>query len=268
MQLGLVFYYLIAFFVNIITFSNTSSIGKHLVIPHSVQQVRPLIDSNIKTIYLSFDDGPLTGTTNCIDICTREKVPATFFEVGLHQSRSAFGKNVYQQILKDSALFAFANHSFSHAYSKYISFYHHPDSALLDFLKGKYYLKPTNNITRLPGNNAWNLMTKKRASELVSPLVKKMDSIGFNIIGWDLQWRFNKNGRPIQSPKWMAMQVDSLFFYNQTVTKNHLVILMHDQMYRAPQDSIKLEKFIQLLKQNGHYTFQKLTHYPGLKPNI
>ena len=222
-------------------------------------------DHGLKTIYLSFDDGPLTGTTNCIEICTRENVMATFFEVGWHQSRSAFGKNTYQRIVSNSSLFALANHSYSHARNNYLHFYHNPDSALLDFIKAKLFLNPSNNITRLPGNNAWSLSGIKRSSSLVLPLVNKLDSVGFNIIGWDLQWRFNKMGRPIQSPAAMAYTIDSLFNYQQTVTKNHLVLLMHDHMFRAPADSIKLEKFIQLLKQKGQYRFQKLTQYPGLK---
>ena len=222
-------------------------------------------DHAIKTIYLSFDDGPLTGTTNCIDICTRENVMATFFVIGWHQSRSAFGKNTYQQIQNNPTLFALANHSYSHAGNNYMQFYHHPDSAVLDFLKANSLLKPSNNITRLPGNNAWSLVGIKRASSLVLPLVNKLDSVGFNIIGWDLQWRFNKMGRPIQSPEALAYTVDSLFYHQQTVTKNNLVLLMHDHMFRAPEDAIKLEKLIQLLKQNGHYRFQKLTQYPGLK---
>ena len=97
--------------------------------------------------------------------------------------------------------------------------------------------------------------------------MNKLDSVGFNIIGWDLQWRFNKKGRPVQSPEEMAMNVDSLFYHHQTVTKNNLVILMHDHMFRAPEDSTKLETFLKLLKQRKHYTFEKLTSYPGLKPN-
>ncbi len=222
-------------------------------------------EPGLKTIYLSFDDGPLTGTTNCIDICTREKVMATFFEIGWHQSRSSFGKKTYQRIVNNSSLFALANHSYSHASNNYLHFYLNPDSAVLDFLKAKSFLNPSNNITRLPGNNAWNLLGIKRSSSLVLPLVNKLDSAGFNIVGWDLQWRFNKMGRPIQSPAALAYTVDSLFNHQQTVTKNHLVLLMHDQMFRAPADSIKLEKFIQLLKQKGQYCFQKLTKYPGLK---
>ena len=265
MPFVLFFYYFTAFLGNINPFIDLKSMDLHPKMTKNRSEKGVSLDHGFKTIYLSFDDGPLTGTNNCIDICTRENVMATFFDIGWHQSRSAFGKKTYQRIQSNPTLFVIANHSYSHASNNYLHFYHHPDSAVLDFLKAKSTLLPTNNITRLPGNNAWNLIGIKRASPLVLPLVNKLDSIGFNIIGWDLQWRFNKMGRPFQSPATLAYTVDSLFLHQQTVKKNHLVLLMHDHMFRASADSLKLEKFIQLLKQKGQYRFQKLTQYPGLK---
>jgi peptidoglycan/xylan/chitin deacetylase (PgdA/CDA1 family) len=222
-------------------------------------------DSTIKHIYLTFDDGPLNGTANCIAICEREKLAASFFEIGLHQSRSSKGRRLYTQIKSNTALFSLSNHSYSHAAGKYRWFYQHPDSAILDFLKGKAVLAPTNNLVRFPGNNAWDTKDAKKASWLVKPLAHKMDSLGWDVIGWDMEWRFNKYGKPVQSPEAIALLVDSLFEHNQTKTKNHLVILMHDHMFEAAADSIKLEKMVGLLKQRKHYRFDKITQYPGLK---
>ena len=222
-------------------------------------------DSLARYIYLSFDDGPLNGTTNCITICSHQKVEATFFEIGMHQERSAYAKGVYNSIYKNDSLFALCNHSYSHAYGKYLDFYHQPDTALADFIRSKNILHPKNNLVRLPGNNAWNTTIAKRASGLVRPLVRKLDSAGYNVIGWDLEWHFNKKGRPIQSAQRMANLVDTLFAKNQTMTKNHLVILMHDHMFGAPVDSAKLATMVNLLKGNPHYQFRKLTQYPGLK---
>lgn len=224
----------------------------------------PVNDSLVKYIYLSFDDGPLPGTANCVDICTHQKVEASFFEIGMHQGRSSYSKGMYNRIQNDSS-FALCNHSFSHANGKYIQFYHHPDTAFEDFMLAKRTLHPKNNIIRLPGNNAWNTQIAKRASGLVKPIVHKLDSAGYNIIGWDLEWHFNKKGRPIQSAQKMANLVDTLFAHNQTMTKNHLVILMHDHMFGAASDSLKLASMITMLKSNPHYQFRKITQYPGLK---
>ena len=222
-------------------------------------------DSTIKHIYLTFDDGPLNGTANCITICEREKVAASFFEIGLHQSRSSKGRKLYAQIKSNPNLFSLSNHSYSHAAGKYRWFYQHPDSATLDFLKGQAVLAPTNNLVRFPGNNAWDTKDAKKASWLVKPLAHKMDSLGWDVIGWDMEWRFNKYGKPVQSPETIALLVDSLFEHNQTKTKNHLVILMHDHMFGSTDDSLKLAKMVGLLKKRKHYRFDKITQYPGLK---
>lgn len=223
-------------------------------------------DSLAKYVYLSFDDGPLPGTGNCVAICERQQVAATFFEVAFHQSRNSFGRNLYKKISSNKALFEIANHSYSHAfYGDYINYYHQADSALQDFLKAGKILQTSNNIARLPGNNAWNTAEVRRSSGLVRPLVKKMDSVGLNVVGWDMEWRFNKSGRPIDAPEKIAAFADSLFLHNKTKTKNHLVILMHDHEFRASADSAKLATMIALLKRNPHYQFRKLTSYPGLK---
>jgi peptidoglycan/xylan/chitin deacetylase (PgdA/CDA1 family) len=238
------------------------STSKTAIVPES----KPvLVDSLAKYIYLSFDDGPLPGTSNCINVCEQSQVEATFFEIAMHQTRSSYAKNLYNRIRNNASLFALCNHSYSHTYGRYIQFYHQPDTALADFLLAKKILTPTNNLVRLPGNNAWNTMESKRASGLVKPLVKKLDSVGFNVLGWDLEWHFDKHGKPVQTGEHVANMVDTLFKYNETMVKNHLVILMHDQMFRTSADSAKLVQMIDQLKKNPHYQFRKLTQFPGLK---
>jgi peptidoglycan/xylan/chitin deacetylase (PgdA/CDA1 family) len=87
------------------------------------------LDSNTKYLYLSFDDGPLFGTSACIAICENENVQASFFQIGLHQSRSNWGKKLYNRILSRPDLFLLSNHSFTHTSGKYVQFYNQPDSA-------------------------------------------------------------------------------------------------------------------------------------------
>jgi peptidoglycan/xylan/chitin deacetylase (PgdA/CDA1 family) len=217
-----------------------------------------------KYIYLTFDDGPLFGTANCIDICTHEQVKATFFEVGLHQSRSDFGKALYNRILENKDFFDLCNHSFTHANNKYLYFYHHPIMAFEDFIKSKHSLMVSNNIVRLPGNAAWNTTLLKKSSNLVSPLVHKLDSAGLNVIGWDVEWRFNEKALPIGGPQKIVNMIDAAFAHNRTMTKDHLVILMHDHMFRTSADSTKLATMIGLIKANPNYSLRKISEYPGL----
>jgi peptidoglycan/xylan/chitin deacetylase (PgdA/CDA1 family) len=240
---------------------------RHLDQPSGIVKAKEKmpLDSTTKYVYLSFDDGPLFGTSSCIDICEQEKVKATFFQIGFHQSRSQWGKRLYQRILDQPDLFLLCNHSFSHTYGDYLKFYHQPDSALEDFKQAAAVLNTKNNIVRLPGNNGWSTGTIHATSKLVRPLVRKLDSAGFNVVGWDLEWRFTKTGRPIQSAERMAFVVDSMFQHNENRTKNHLIVLMHDHMFRKAEDSIKLVQFVQYLKYGNKYQFVLLDQYPGLK---
>jgi len=204
--------------------------------------------------------------TTVLLFASNNKCQQLFFQIAFHQSRSNFGRNTFKRIASNPNLFLISNHSYSHAfYGDYINYYHQSDSSLADFLKAGKILQTNNNIARLPGNNAWNTSVIKRASGLVRPLVKKMDSVGFNVVGWDMEWRFNSSGRPIDAPEKMAAFADSLLLHNRTKTKNHLVILMHDHEFRASVDSAKLSKMIGLLKRHPNYQFRKLNTYPGLK---
>lgn len=231
----------------------------------TMPKIETSIDSTTKYIYLSFDDGPLFGTASCIDICAEAQVKATFFQIGLHQSRSKWGKLQYQRIVGQPNLFLLSNHSFSHSYGSYLKFYHQADAALEDFKHAALVLQTQNNIVRLPGNNGWSTATIHATSKLVRPLVHKLDSAGFNVVGWDVEWRFTNKGKPIQTPERMGFIVDSMFEHNQNRTKNHLIVLMHDHMFRKSDDSVKLVQFIQYLKFGNRYQFALLDHYPGLK---
>ena len=223
------------------------------------------LDSNTQYLYLSFDDGPLFGTSACISICEDENVKATFFQIGLHQSRSNWGKKLYHRILNRPDLFLLSNHSFTHTYGQYVQFYNQPDTALADFIHAAEVLETTNDIVRLPGNNGWRTDRIRFSSKMVRPLLNKLDSAGFNVVGWDLEWNYTKRGRPIQSASEMAKMVDSLFALKAYKTKNHLVVLMHDHMFRNEDDSVQLIQFIQLLKSGNRYQFASLDQYPGLK---
>jgi peptidoglycan/xylan/chitin deacetylase (PgdA/CDA1 family) len=239
-----------------------------LIVQTLVQEKRSAqipLDSNTKYLYLSFDDGPLFGTSACISICENENIKATFFQIGLHQSRSNWGKKLYNRILSRPDLFLLCNHTFTHTYGKYVQFYKQPDSALADFLYAAKVLQTTNNIVRLPGNNGWRTDSIQYSSKLVRPLLNKLDSAGLNVVGWDLEWNYKKNGRPIQSAAFMAKMVDSMFALKAYKTKNHFVVLMHDHMFRNEADSVQLVQFIQLLKSSNQYQFARLDGYPGLK---
>lgn len=223
-------------------------------------------DSTKKYIYLSFDDGPQKGTMVCYNLCKQEGIKASFFMVGLHAAKKSDGKKIVALIREGYPQILLANHSYTHANDKYYFFYRHPLMAEADFYKAQDSLQVPYKIIRLPGNSAWARVGELKASGLVRPVTRLLDSAGYNVIGWDVEWHFNhKNARPVQSPQKLAAQVDSTFAKNLTHVMNHLVILSHDRMFQRPGDADSLAKFIRILKQNPNYVLETVDHYPGLK---
>ena len=225
-----------------------------------------MYDSTKKYIYLTFDDGPQHGTTTCYQLCKDEKIKATFFMVGLHTARKSDGKKIVSMIRESYPQILLANHSYTHANDKYLYFYHHPLMAEQDFYQAQDSLHVPYKIIRLPGNRSWVREGEVKATNLVRPVAELLDSAGYNVIGWDVEWHFShKTARPVQNPEKLAAEVDSAFARKDTHSPNHLVILSHDRMFQRPGDADSLAKFIKILKQNPQYVFETVDHYPGLK---
>ncbi len=222
-------------------------------------------DTTKQYIYLTFDDGPQNGTTACLEVLKKLNVKATFFMVSSHANSDNLRKIVrtikynYPQIL-------LANHSTTHANNHYKFFYHHPQMAAQDFYLAQKTLAVPYKIIRLPGNSAWVIDTVMKASNLVRPVCYLLDSSGYNVTGWDVEWSFNhKTAYPVQRPYKIAEQVDSALVRNHVHTRNHVVILSHDRMFRLQNYTDSLAKFITILKQNPKYVFETIDHYPGIK---
>ena len=228
---------------------------------------QPLVyDSTKQYIYLSFDDGPQSGSMICYNLCKQENIKATFFMVGLHTARRSDGKRIVSTIRASYPQILLANHSYTHANDKYIYFYQHPEMAAADFFQSQDSLHIPFKIARLPGNSAWSRDNEIKASHLVRPVTELLDSAGYNVIGWDIEWNFNhKNARPVQSPEKLLAQIDSAFAHNRTHVKNQMVILTHDRMFQRDEDAASLSRFIQLLKQQPNFVLETIDHYPGLK---
>jgi len=221
-------------------------------------------DSNKTYIYLTFDDGPGHGTMNCLDVCKKEGIKASFFMVGKHANDS-WGQQTIKTIRNAYPQFLLSNHSYTHTNEKYVYFYSHPLMAEQDFYKAQESLNVPYKIIRLPGNNAWVTKDKIRTSKLVKPVCQKLNDAGFNVIGWDVEWNFTKgNSFPVQSPQQVAAQVKNAAS-GQSFTKKHIVILTHDRMFRTPEYANWLSEFIKTLKQNSNFVFETIDNYPNLK---
>lgn len=228
---------------------------------------QPIVyDSTKKYIYLTFDDGPQHGTVAVMELCKQLGVKATFFMVGMHTAQKSDGMQIVNNVRESYPQILLANHSYTHANGKYQFFYHHPQMAAQEFYQTQQFLNVPYKIIRLPGNSAWVGEKGIKSSHLVHDICYLLDSSGYNVVGWDVEWSFNhKTANPVQTPEKMEAIVDSSLVKNHLHTNNHVVILSHDRMFRNPNYLDSLSKFIMLLKKNPDYIFETVDHYPGLK---
>lgn len=230
-----------------------------------------VLDSTKKYVFLTFDDGPQPGTMNVYHNLKTLDLKGTFFMVGLH---ATFGKtmhdavdtirNAYPQIL-------LANHSYTHAKDHYEYFYHHVRDCFNDFMQAQTDLDVQKKFIRLPGNSAWVLGTGMLAHPLVKPVCELLDSAGFNVIGWDVEWSFKRDPSghgsvPVQSAETMVHMVENALNNHHTHRRNAVVLLSHDRMFNHPNYSDSLYKFMHELKtRNPNYVFETVDNYPGAK---
>jgi len=226
-------------------------------------------DSSKRYIYLTWDDSPQPpGTVNCKAIFRAEGVKATFFSVGFNQV-GPFKKRLIDSIRNGYPQFLLANHSFSHGFNdKYTKFYSHAmtDSALHDFFKNEKLLQVRVKIIRLPGNNTWASNGDIHGQLSNNPLVKKLDSLGYKIIGWDLEWGQQKKMKaPQESAVEMVKRINQKFDDGNTNQQNAIVILSHDRLFEKKQYADSLSRFISILKQDKRNVFETIDHYPSVQ---
>ncbi len=227
----------------------------------------PVYDSTKQYIYLSFDDGPQPGTTHCMEVCQKNGVKATFFMVGVH-GKDKWGKALVKKVQDSYPTFLLANHSNTHAFfNKFKSFYGQPALALADFQKAQDSLRVPFKIARLPGNNGWATQKGIYGTKLVKPVAKILDSSGYDVVGWDIEWHFRYDGssRPVQSAQTIVNQITNALNRKETRTKNHVVLLAHDRMFKHQEDADSLNYVISTLKKNPNYVFETIENYPNLK---
>jgi peptidoglycan-N-acetylglucosamine deacetylase len=215
-----------------------------------------------RTVYLTFDDGPLEGSEDIADAVDQEQIPINVFMVGSHALANARFQG-YCRLYEANAWIEVGNHSYSHAHDDYRLFYADSAAVLKDFLKNEQALHLKTRLARLPGRNIWRL--KDRAKDDVISGAAAADSLfanGFSIFGWDLEWRHDpKSGAPIETVDDMLGLIERHFDRKKTVTENHLVLLCHDEMFRKSWEESELKQLIDALRARG-YRFGHLSAYP------
>ncbi len=219
-----------------------------------------------KKIYLTFDDGPNKGTMKVLQTVKEENIPVSFFIVGQHVFDSPAQTAAWQELKKDTSI-ELCNHSYTHAAGRYSKFYE--DSALVvkDFEKSANRLSFTNNVTRMPGRNAWRIDSINHTD--IKGSEKTIDAVhraGFAVMGWDIEWTYDhKTLAPDDNMELLFRKMQNMLDASTTKTPGHLVLLAHDQAFQKEEDIVKLQQFFRQLKNNPQYELVLASNYPGVK---
>ena len=225
-----------------------------------------------KIALLTFDDGPLISTKNILEVISEEDIPVSMFFIG-HQIENF--KSIYEETLSFPNI-TIGNHTYSHASNKYIKFYSNPVLVVEDVKKTNVLLSINRKSktssaflpVRLAGRNVFRLPTITKNDNMIEEKQREIELIGYDdiykegfyVYGWDLEWSYEKNGKPIQTPNEIYELMEKVYTRNHETT-NKVVLLMHDFMFTNNFNGKEnLKTLIALLKNNG-WSFQNIDSY-------
>jgi peptidoglycan/xylan/chitin deacetylase (PgdA/CDA1 family) len=224
-----------------------------------------------RIVYHTFDDCPLNGTGNVLDVLASEKVPATMFMVGMHVEASADHRALLARA-KALPLVAVGNHSYSHAHDKYRDFYANTEGVVADMLRANKVLGLTPVVNaRLPGRDVFRLPSISKDDNSLGPTEDSREEVdfefvaasGFYLYGWDHEWVHENSGKPVQTVDHLLSEIDHLFGYGRFVKPGKLILLMHDEMFQdAFNGKTNLTALIDGLRKRG-YKFGAIAGYDG-----
>ncbi len=216
----------------------------------------------LKYIYLTFDDGPLNGSENIDSVILSERLKISVFIVGEHAEKSKQLGNYYKLYEENPFVEAY-NHSFTHANDHYKEFYSNPQQVFKDIQTNEQQLNLKFKIVRLPGRNMWRIGGRKKddgtsGSEAADLLAKN----NYKVYGWDLEWQHKSNGEPVQTVDEMLKEIETRLNNGNLFTNDHLVLLLHDEMFQKKWEESELKQLIDKLRQHDNYVFEHLRFYP------
>ncbi len=215
-----------------------------------------------KCIYLTIDDSPLHGSPKIDSIVLALEVKTNLFVVGKPIGESGRFKKHFERF-RENPYVEIYNHSYSHANNRYANYYKDPEAVLADFEKNRIDLGIEHRIARLPGRNLWQLGGRtKNCDQSGATSAALLADDGYKVFGWDIEWEYDhRDYTPKQTIDQLVGQIDSLYRRQLTFTKNHVVLLMHDQMFVTIDAENDLGDLVGRLRGRG-YSFEYLASYP------
>ncbi len=225
-----------------------------------------------KTLYMTFDDGPIGGTANLLRVLKEENVKATMFCIGREVVRHP--KLFHQELAMPNLLVA--NHTYTHANNHYRRFYNSPaahvvadiDKAQRAIGGAKYLRLCGRNVWRLPmvKRDDWGISVAQRGREI--PKYNALWEQGYFTYGWDVEWLFShKTQRPLFDGAEMARRVNLRYQGAHTAKRGKVVLLAHDFMFRSAYNTQQLRTFIRIMKGQG-WIFKTVDDYSRETPGV
>ena len=125
--------------------------------------------------------------------------------------------------------------------------------------------------SRLPGRIDWRF-AETYVNDSSHPFPNKKEipaevALLFNhqfiLYGWDVEWRRNRYNKQMDPPELVLKEIKQRLLNGQTVQRDKVVVLMHDQNFSGTEGIGRLQKLFQLLRQAG-YRFDWMKNYlPG-----
>lgn len=202
-----------------------------------------LKNDGIKTVYLTFDDGPSkTVTPRVLDILKKNNVTATFFIIGkMAEESPELVKKEYNEG------YSIGYHSYSHDYNKmygnlndFTNDFNHDDQVMKSILGTNF----STRIYRFPGGAFKNLK--------YVPYENFLKEKGYTYIDWNaLNGDAESPGR--KTPEQLFNRFKSTV---ESGYKEDLIVLMHDTYTKESTAEI-LPSIIQYLRNKG-YEFRQI----------
>lgn len=193
------------------------------------------------TIYLTFDDGPQSGTTNVIlDILKEEGIEATFFIT--NKGSDELIKRMYDE--GHTIGLHTASHDYSRVYASVDSYFNDLNTVneRVKRITGDY-----SYIIRFPGGSS-NTISRRYQVGIMSTLTNEVVNRGYKYYDWNISSGDAAGGRP--TPEMIKNNVVN------SLRKDRVnMVLMHDI---KPYTRDALRDIIRYGKSNG-YTFEKIT---------
>lgn len=217
---------------------------------------------SVTTVYLTFDDGPMK-VGHYLDSVVFRHIPLTLFLVGQRVSGDDAMKDKLKQYRSKPTL-DLCNHSYTHASGRYRSYYEEPGNVVADIMRNADSLQLCNNIVRLPGRNTWRVNGRQRTDlKDADTAADSLKKIGYTLIGWDLEWRYDTCEKRYFSAEEMTGQISYAVSHNRTFEKAHVIILCHDWALADEYFREQLFLFIDKTKAIPSVKFSRLSLYPG-----